>query len=105
MIREIEGYLLVEAARSEGRAAATRFVQQLPWLTEAQREDIERAYAEEYSALTRQLWQRTAERADELRAEYEETYRALRRRLCATACAVGAVLLAGLTVLSVTPPL
>lgn len=101
LVGRIEGYLLVAATHEEGRTAAERFCAPLsPWLTEAQREQLERRFVAEYTALARQSWRRTAERAEELRAEYEERYGALRRRLLAAwllACA-GVVVVAGLVV-------
>ncbi|TLS40693.1 hypothetical protein FE633_40005 [Streptomyces montanus] len=81
LINEIEGHLLVEATRGEGRAQAGRFARQFEWLSESQREEIEERYAKEYFALTRLSWRRTARRGEELRAEYQERYRKLRRRL------------------------
>ncbi|MFK4066699.1 hypothetical protein [Streptomyces sp. NPDC029674] len=80
-INEVEGHLLVAAARAEGRTAARHFTQRLPWLTDTQRAEVERLYAEEHLSLTRHGWQHIARRACQLRAEYEETYRVLRRRL------------------------
>nr|WP_222110082.1 hypothetical protein [Streptomyces cupreus] len=83
--------MLVAATREEGRTAAERFCAPLAsWLTEAQRNEVERRFESEYVSLARRSWQRTAERAEELRAEYEARYGALRRRLLAgwlVACA------------------
>ncbi|MFG2793230.1 hypothetical protein [Streptomyces sp. NPDC048419] len=100
LLDEIEGHLLIAAAREEGRTAATRFSAPFDWLTEAQREEVERRFETEYLALARGSWQHTAERARELRGEYEEVYRGLRRRLlagwllaCAAIVAAGVVLL------------
>ncbi|MFF3641627.1 hypothetical protein [Streptomyces sp. NPDC002564] len=84
-INDIEGHLLVEAARAEGRTAARHFAHRMPWLTDTQRAEVERLYAEEHLSLTRHSWQHIARRSRELRGEYEETYRALRRRLLSTA--------------------
>ncbi|CCK25381.1 hypothetical protein BN159_1002 [Streptomyces davaonensis JCM 4913] len=99
MVDRIEGFLLVEATREEGRTAAERFCAPLdPWLTEAQRAELERRFESEYLVLARRSWQRTAERAQELRAEYEERYRVLRCRMVAAgllACA-GLVAVAGI---------
>ncbi|MEV7196209.1 hypothetical protein AB0N81_31060 [Streptomyces sp. NPDC093510] len=80
-INEIEGHLLVEAARADGRTAARHFTRRLPWLTDTQRAEVERLYTEEHLSLTRHGWQHIARRGRQLRAEYEETYRVLRRRL------------------------
>lgn len=97
LIQEIEGHLLVESARAESRAAAARFGDRLDWLTRAQREEVERVYADDHLALTRATWRHTARRCRELRAEYENRYRELRRRtlaggLLAVACALGTAL-------------
>ena len=91
-LNDIEGHLLLAATRAEGRTAAGRFCEPLHWLTLAQREEVERRFEEEYLTLARASWQRTADRAGELREEYEATYRALRRRLLASwlgACVLG----------------
>ncbi|MFF4504428.1 hypothetical protein [Streptomyces sp. NPDC001401] len=100
LLSEIEGHLLIAAAREEGRTAAARFSASFDWLTQAQREDVERRFETEYLVLARASWQRSAERARELRGEYEETYRGLRRRLlagwllaCTAVTAVGILLL------------
>ena len=100
LLNEIEGHLLIAAAREEGRTAAARFSAPFDWLTEAQREEVERRFESEYLALARVSWEHTAERAREVRGEYEEVHRALRRRLlagwllaCAAVVAVGVVLL------------
>ena len=88
LVHEIEGHLLVAAAREEGRAAAARFSASLDLLMGHQLRQVEDRFEAEYLALTRASWQRTAERAGRLRGEYEERYRALRRRLLA-GCLVG----------------
>ncbi|MER6423023.1 hypothetical protein [Streptomyces sp. NPDC001137] len=83
LLNEIEGHLLIAAAREEGRTAAARFSAPLGWLTQAQREEVERRFEAEYLAVARTSWQHTAVRAQELREEYEDAYRDLRRRLLA----------------------
>ncbi|MGW5461325.1 hypothetical protein [Streptomyces sp. NPDC003996] len=101
LVREIEGHLLLAAARREGRTAAVRTASRLGWLTDVQREALEREFEVEYLALSRRSWQRTADRAEELRRTYETRYRALRQRLLAClllGCAVLAA--AGLLVVS-----
>ncbi|GAA2493184.1 hypothetical protein [Streptomyces longisporus] len=97
---EIEGHLLIAAAREEGRTAAARFSAPFDWLTQAQRAEVERRFEAEYLAVARTSWQHTAERAHALREEYEGAYRDLRRRLlagwllaCAAVVAVGVLLL------------
>ncbi|WP_251096100.1 hypothetical protein [Streptomyces sp. Caat 7-52] len=93
LVRQIEGHLLLAAAQEEGRSAAVRIGSRLGWLTEGQREDLERHFEAEYLALARLSWGRTAERARELRQAYESRYRALRRRLLAC-CVLGCALTA-----------
>ncbi|WP_432187485.1 hypothetical protein [Streptomyces sp. Tue6028] len=83
LIRELEGHLLVEAARAEGRAEAERFARSLPWLSDTQRREVQERYATEHLVLARRSWQHVARRGGELRAEYEDRYRRLRRRWCA----------------------
>ncbi|MEU6991152.1 hypothetical protein ABZ953_10910 [Streptomyces sp. NPDC046465] len=80
-INEVEGHLLVEAARADGRTAAQHFTRRLPWLSDTQRAEVEQLYAEEHLSLTRHSWQHIARRGHQLRTEYEETYRVLRQRL------------------------
>jgi hypothetical protein len=93
LVHAIEGHLLLAAAREEGRTAAARVASRLGWLTDSQRDDLERYFEAEYLALTRASWRRTAERAEELRQTYEARYHALRRRLAAW-CLLGCALLA-----------
>lgn len=85
LIRELEGHLLIAAARAEGRAEAVRFAGALAWLTDTQREEVEARFAEAHLGLARLSWERTARRGDELRAAYEARYRTVRARLCAAA--------------------
>ncbi|WP_393073856.1 hypothetical protein [Streptomyces sp. LN704] len=100
LVSELEGHLLIEATRAEGRAEAVRFARSLAWLTDTQREEVEEAYVDNHLALARRSWERTARRGRELRAEYEAAYHALRRRLCTTVL-LGAVVLAVVTLGSV----
>ncbi|MET9831112.1 hypothetical protein ABZ078_17830 [Streptomyces sp. NPDC006385] len=103
LINDVEGHLLLAAARAEGRAAAARVTAPLDWLTSGQREELQCRFEAEYLVLARDSWQRTAVRAGTLRDEYEETYRGLRRRLlagCLLAWAVTAAV--GVVVLCVT---
>ncbi|MFC8878102.1 MULTISPECIES: hypothetical protein [Streptomyces] len=94
LIHEIEGHLLVAAAREEGRTAAARFTAPFDWLSGDRRREVEERFEAEYLALARNSWQRTAERAGQLRADYEARYRALRRRLLA-GCLLGACAVLG----------
>jgi hypothetical protein len=98
LVQEIEGHLLLAAAREEGRTAAARVASRLGWLTDAQRDDLERHFETEYLALARTSWRRTADRAEELRQTYETRYRALRQRLVAW-CVLGCALLAATALL------
>nr|WP_043670052.1 hypothetical protein [Streptomyces xylophagus] len=102
-LNEIEGHLLIAAARTEGRTAAGRFTARLDWLTDGQRAEVERHFETEYLTLARASWERTAERGRQLRDEYEERYRRLRQHLL-TACLLGCALLAatGLVITALT---
>ncbi|MYW68685.1 hypothetical protein GTY65_32090 [Streptomyces sp. SID8379] len=80
---------MVEAARAEGRVAAHRFTERVPWLTETQAEDVQRAYVDAYLSLRRELWREAVGRAGSLRGEYEERYRVLRARVVAGALFLG----------------
>lgn len=101
LVNEIEGHLLLAAARDEARAAATRLSERLYWLTNSQRDDLERQFETAYLGVARTSWLRTVERGEELRREYEATYRVLRQRLvagflfcCAVLAGTGMVVLA-----------
>ncbi|MFL4952416.1 hypothetical protein ACJ6WE_35015 [Streptomyces sp. MMS24-I31] len=107
LVNEIEGHLLLVAAREEARSAAVRFTARLDWLMSGQQEEVRRLYEEEHLALALASWRRTAERAGQLRHEYEEAYRGLRRRVLARAALAFAVLgcvLAGAAVLPALCP-
>ncbi|PKW11670.1 hypothetical protein SAMN05428944_1108 [Streptomyces sp. 1222.5] len=101
LVREIEGHLLLAAARQEGRTAGARLASRLGWLTDTQREDLEAQFEAEYLTLARASWHRTAERAEELRRDYEFRYRTLRTRLLACLLLGCAVLAGSALVLSV----
>ncbi|MEW1830931.1 hypothetical protein [Streptomyces sp. NPDC088196] len=100
-LNDIEGHLLIAAAHAESRTAAARFTARLDWLTDGQRDEVERQFEAEYLALSRLSWQRTAERGRQLRDEYEETYRRLRQRTLAY-CLLTCALLAAMGVVAVT---
>ncbi|MGW7519938.1 hypothetical protein ACWGJ2_30605 [Streptomyces sp. NPDC054796] len=87
-LARLEGYLLWSAEVREAGRRASLFADQLPWLTTAQREEVERVYAADRLALSRDVLLRIAHRATELRAEYSERYRRLRAR-CLTTVALG----------------
>ncbi|MGW5973359.1 hypothetical protein [Streptomyces sp. NPDC055186] len=88
-LNQLEGYLLWAAEVEDARRQAGRFTEQLPWLTSAQREDVEHLYTAERIAASRATLTRICDRAVELRGEYEERYRQLRVR-CVAAAVVGA---------------
>ncbi|MFI5757255.1 hypothetical protein [Streptomyces sp. NPDC051569] len=90
-LAQLEGYLLWSAEIGEARSRAVRFTEQLPWLTTAQREDVERVYAADRMSASRATLVRVSDRAAELRGEYARRYRQLRTRcVAATVVAVGA---------------
>ncbi|MER6116583.1 hypothetical protein E6R60_13715 [Streptomyces sp. A0642] len=86
-LAQMEGYLLWNAEIAQARRCARRFTDELPWLTRAQREDVERVYTADRAAVSRAMLVRVSVRAAELRGEYSERYRRLRAR-----CVAGAVL-------------
>ncbi|MFJ4970143.1 hypothetical protein [Streptomyces sp. NPDC088755] len=95
-LTQLEGYLLWNAEVGRARAHARRFTDELPWLTTAQREDVERVYLTDRVALSRESLTRVRDRAAELREEYTERYERLRARCVAlSVTAVGAVVCAG----------
>ncbi|MFF1926284.1 hypothetical protein ACFVW8_37675 [Streptomyces sp. NPDC058221] len=81
----MEGYLLWSAEVEEARRLARRFTDELPWLTTAQREDVERVYAADRAYASRVMLMRISARATELRGEYSRRYRRLRARCVAAA--------------------
>ncbi|WP_327294931.1 MULTISPECIES: hypothetical protein [unclassified Streptomyces] len=88
----IEGYLLWSAELEEARRQAARFAGQLPWLTTAQRDEVERVYTADRVAVSRAVLVRISGRAAELRGEYTARYEQLKRRcVSVTVMAVGAV--------------
>ncbi|WP_328907730.1 hypothetical protein OG230_34665 [Streptomyces sp. NBC_00234] len=90
-LAQLEGYLLWNAEVEDARRRAGRFTDQLPWLTRAQREDVERVYIADRVASCRESLVRVSERAAELRGEYSDRYRLLKKRcLAAVLLAVGA---------------
>ncbi|MFC8662732.1 hypothetical protein [Streptomyces sp. NPDC057199] len=105
LINELEGHLLIEATRGEGRAEAGLFTRQFGWLTDSQRVEVEERFAEAYVALAGVSWRRTVQRGAELRGEYEGAYRVLRRRLVAGwLVGMGLLSAAGIVVLSLVRP-
>ncbi|MEV2245595.1 hypothetical protein [Streptomyces sp. NPDC049970] len=91
-LAQVEGYLLWNAEVEEAGRQARSFTEALPWLTTAQREDVERVYVTYRMAVCRQTLTKIADRAVELRGEYTARYDRLRVRCVALSVfTVGAV--------------
>ncbi|KPC80398.1 MULTISPECIES: hypothetical protein [Streptomyces] len=102
-LAQVEGYLLWNAEVDEARRRARRFTDALPWLTTAQREDVERVYVADRVEACRDTLTKIAGRAVELRGEYTARYDRLRARCVAVSVlTVGMVggTCAGLTMIS-----
>lgn len=82
-LAQVEGYLLWNAEVERARGQARRFTDALPWLTTAQRDDVERVYVADRVELCRETLTRIAGRAVELRGEYTARYDRLRARCVA----------------------
>ncbi|MGW4892047.1 cytochrome C oxidase subunit I [Kitasatospora sp. NPDC004240] len=99
-VQRLEGYLLWQAEVLGAERAAVAFADRLPWLTTAQREVVEQAYAQERLLESRQTVTHIARRCRTIRGEYEERYRQLKMRAvalvlgCFTLAAAASVLLA-----------
>ncbi|MCX5416283.1 hypothetical protein [Streptomyces sp. NBC_00059] len=91
-LAQVEGYLLWNAEVEQARREARLFTEALPWLTTAQREDVERVYVTDRVAVCRETLTRIAGRATELRGEYTARYDRLRAR-----CVAVSVLAVGIT--------
>ncbi|MEU9361951.1 hypothetical protein AB0D35_28145 [Streptomyces sp. NPDC048301] len=101
-LAQVEGYLLWNAEVDKARRQARSFTDELPWLTTAQRDDVERVYTADRIEAGRETLTRIAGRALELRGEYAARYDRLRTRCVAAsvlfacvaggACAVPALL-------------
>lgn len=100
-IAQLEGYLLWNAEVAEAHRQARSFADRLPWLTVAQREEVERAYAADRMALSRSVLTRIADRAAELRREYGERYRQLKVRCVLTLTLTGTAVLSFATAMLV----
>lgn len=97
-INQLEGYLLWQAETDRARESAREFCARLPWLTSAQREEVERVYTQDRLEQSKAYLLRIAARCRELQREYQERYDVLRRRL-AIAFLLGSCLTLALTVL------
>ncbi|MFE3517518.1 hypothetical protein [Streptomyces sp. NPDC059166] len=93
-LAQVEGYLLWNAELDSARRQARRFTDELPWLTTAQRDDVERVYTAERIEAGRETLTRIAGRALELRDEYTARYDRLRAR-CVAASVLFACAAAG----------
>ncbi|MFB8028429.1 hypothetical protein ACFQ6U_17170 [Streptomyces sp. NPDC056465] len=91
-VAQVEGYLLWNAEVEQARRQARRFTDALPWLTTAQRDDVERVYVADRVEICRETLTRIAGRAVELRGEYTARYDRLRARcVAASVLTVGTV--------------
>ncbi|SCK30652.1 hypothetical protein [Streptomyces sp. WMMB 322] len=94
-LRQIEGYLMAHTYRRTARAEAEAFADLLPWLTEAQYEEVVRIYTADRLDLTRRMLKTIRRRGTELQREYADRYEKLRRGLL---CKVTALLLVATSV-------
>ncbi|MBY8879631.1 hypothetical protein [Actinacidiphila acidipaludis] len=91
-LRQVEGFLMWHAEVAQAQRDATAFTERLPWLTTAQREEVERVYVDDRTAASRVMLQRICDRAVELRAEYAANYLRMKARcVAATATVAGLV--------------
>ncbi|KIF66683.1 hypothetical protein HY68_32665 [Streptomyces sp. AcH 505] len=89
-LAQLEGYLLWNTEVHEARSQAALFAEQLPWLTTAQREEVEQVYTADRLRVSRAVLVRIRERSEELRDEYTARYQQLKGRCVAlTVVAVG----------------
>lgn len=91
-LAQVEGYLLLNAEVEEARRHARRFTEALPWLTTAQRADVERVYVADRMEVCRETLTRITGRAMELRGEYSARYGQLRARCVAVSVLAAGVL-------------
>ncbi|MEU2157409.1 hypothetical protein ABZ532_20720 [Streptomyces sp. NPDC019396] len=86
-LRRLDGYLYWQAELAEARSEATAFCETLPWLTTAERRELEEQYTRARVEMSKAVTRRIANRCVELRMEYETRYRNLRRRTIALSLA------------------
>jgi hypothetical protein len=98
LVQQIDGFLRWQAEVEQAHRQARAFTDQLPWLTTAQREDIERVYVEDRTTAARVILQLICDRAGELREEYSARYTRLKAR-CVATTAGGVCLLVGIAAL------
>jgi len=90
-LRQVEGFLMWHAEVAQAQRDARAFTEKLPWLTTAQREEVERVYVDDRTAASRVMFQRICDRAVELRAEYAGNYVRMKARCVAAAATVTGV--------------
>ncbi|MFF0392927.1 hypothetical protein ACFYS8_30110 [Kitasatospora sp. NPDC004615] len=95
-LRQLEGYLYWQDQNRQARRAAAEFADLLPWLTAAQRLDLEHHFVHTQLQAARRGLEQFRETRERLREQYGARYHRLRVRcllsallatvLCATAC-------------------
>ncbi|MFH9352926.1 cytochrome C oxidase subunit I [Kitasatospora sp. NPDC017646] len=98
-IARIEGYLAWEAEVAAAERDARAFAAQFPWLPNAERESLERAYAADRLRYAEEVVDRAVERCRRLAARY----RAECRRLCARWAALCLTVTLAAALLAVIP--
>ena len=84
-LRTLEGYLYWQAENRRARQAARDFTDVLPWLTTAQRDDVERHCTDLQLRSSREHLERLRQHHRVLHTEYETRYQRLRARCLASA--------------------
>ncbi|MFD3538388.1 hypothetical protein ACFWUQ_02660 [Streptomyces sp. NPDC058662] len=101
-LAELEGYLMSRAAQHCAAREADAFADDLPWLGQAEREDVIRLYTARHLARTRQTLHEITNRSQELKEEYSRRYQALRCRVLALTL-LGSTTVLALFTLGLTP--
>ncbi|MCZ4097442.1 hypothetical protein G3I60_07195 [Streptomyces sp. SID13666] len=99
-IARLEGHLIRQAEIHNAQAEAEAFADRMPWLTDTQRDEIVRLYADARLDVSLRVLRQVTVRCHELRAEYTTRYEQLRLRLLCTCVALtlGAFSLCGCVV-------
>jgi len=84
-LRQLEGYLYWQDQNRQARRAAQEFADLLPWLTAAQRLDLENHLAHTQLQATRRGLEQFREHRERLREQYGDRYHRLRVRCVLTA--------------------
>ncbi|GAA4834357.1 hypothetical protein [Kitasatospora terrestris] len=92
-LRKLEGYLHWQAENQRARQAARDLADLLPWLTTAQRRDLEHHYIRTHLHTARENLVRLRTRHEQLRTEYEARYRELRARWTASVLVIAVAVL------------